>query len=246
MDEMDMYTIAERYIDLINPISEEKILEVGEVMGLGEGSRVIEFGSGYGEVLALWAEMHGITGVGIELREAVVDRAIKQLADRGLGERIDVVCMDGSKYEYEPAAFDVAACIGASFIWGDFRKTIRGMKDAIKPGGHLAIGEPYWLTSDVPQEYRDKYKEFGTELELWEIAREEEFEFKYVVRSSHDDWDRYEAGNWLGLHAWLDENRGHEDWQQVKDRLHEFQDEYLRYGREFCGWAVYVLKPTWR
>ena len=28
-----------------------------------------------------------------------------------------------------------------------------------------------------------------------------------------------------------------------RDTYHEIQDDYLRYGREYCGWAVYILNP---
>jgi len=36
-------------------------------------------------------------------------------------------------------------------------------------------------------------------------AREEDFDVQYVARASHDDWDRYEAGNWDGLLRWIEE-----------------------------------------
>jgi hypothetical protein len=65
-----------------------------------------------------------------------------------------------------------------------------------------------------------------------------------VLRASPEDWDRYEAGNWLGLLRWIDENPDHPERQQVIDHLHESQDEYFRYGREYFGWAMYLLHPV--
>lgn len=52
---------------------------------------------------------------------------------------------------------------------------------------------------------------------------------------------RYEADNWYGLIRWLEENPEH---QEVIDHLHKTQDEYLRYIREYMGWAIYVLNPA--
>jgi cyclopropane fatty-acyl-phospholipid synthase-like methyltransferase len=241
---LDLKNISERYIELINPSTPEKALTIGRVLGLKKGSRVIEFGCGYGEILSLWAERFGISGIGIDVREHACERARRKMAERGFTDRIEIVCGDGAKYPYEKQSFDVAACIGASFIWGGYRNTIRGMKDAIRADGKLAIGEPYWLNERVPPEFAQKEQSIHTENELLRIARAEGFDFEYAVRASHDDWDRYEADNWRGLIHWIEENPDHPERQQVIDHLHESQDEYLRYGREYLGWAMYVLNPV--
>ena len=69
------------------------------------------------------------------------------------------------------------------------------------------------------------------------------FELEYVIRASQDDWDRYEAGNWHGLVRWLEDHPEHPERQAVVEHLHKVQDDYLRYGREHLGWAMYVLVP---
>jgi len=76
------------------------------------------------------------------------------------------------------------------------------------------------------------------------MAREEGFDIEYVIRASHDDWDRYESDNWYGLIRWLEDNPSHPSRHEVIAHLHRTQDEYLRYGREFCGWAMYALAPA--
>jgi len=243
MDIFELYNIAERNIELINPFSADKIETVGRFLGMKEGQRVLDFGSGYAEPLIIWAETFGINGIGVDIRPHVCSRAERKIAERGLQDRLSILCMDGSRYEYEKHAFDVAACIGASFIWGDFRKSIRGMKDTIHDNGKLVVGEPYWLKTPIPEEYQEKYPMFLTEYEIAQTAREEGYDIMYMVRASDDDWARYEAGNWYGLCQWIEENADHPERQQVIDWLHENQDEHFRFGREFCGWAVYILTP---
>ena len=164
--------------------------------------------------------------------------------EKDLDGRIKFECSDGSKYKAEKEAYDVAACIGATFIWGGYRETIRGMKDLIHPKGKLAIGEPYWITESVPDEYRKKIEPIHSEIEILNISREEGFDIEYMVRASHDDWDRYQASNWYSLSRWIEKNQDHPDLQQVVDWYHEIQDDYLKYGREYLGWAVYVLSPV--
>jgi hypothetical protein len=116
------------------------------------------------------------------------------------------------------------------------------MKPAIKPAGKLIIGEPYLLKEPVPKLYEEAKGVF-TEYELLKIAREEGFDFEYMVRANSDDWDRYETTNWRGLVKWLEDNPDHPDKKEVMDWFHMLQDDYLKYGREYLGWAVYVLNP---
>ena len=116
-------------------------------------------------------------------------------------------------------------------------------RDRVIRKGKLVIGEPYLITEPVPEEYRKKIEPIHTEIELLKIAREEGFDIEYMVRANNDDWDRYEASNWYSLSRWIEENQNHQELQQVVDWYHEIQDDYLKYGREYCGWAVYILNP---
>jgi SAM-dependent methyltransferase len=243
MNFLDLRNISERFMKLVNPTTAEKILTIGRVLGLRKRSRVIDFGCGFGEVLALWAEHFGISAIGIDIREYACNRAKQRMTERKLTERITIVQANAANYPFEEHAFDVAACIGASFIWGGYKPTIHRLKEAIHNHGKLVIGEPYWLTQHVPYEYVRQEQTVHTEQELLRITREEGFDFEYVVRASHDDWDRYEADNWHGLIQWIEENSDHPDRQEVIDYLHRCQDEYLKYGREYLGWALYILNP---
>ncbi len=82
MEFFDLVNISERYMELVNPTTPEKVVKIGKVLGLNKSSRVIDFGSGYGEVLALWAEEFGISGIGIEIRDYACQRARKKMKDR--------------------------------------------------------------------------------------------------------------------------------------------------------------------
>jgi SAM-dependent methyltransferase len=243
MDFFDLVNISERYLELINPSSPEKVIKLGKFLRLRQGSRVVDFGCGYAEPLILWAEQFGIEGIGIDVREQACERARKKVSERGLTGRIEIVCGKGADYAFEPGAFDAATCVGASFVWGGYKPTIQAMKRAIRPEGRLGIGEPYWLRDKVPEEYAAQISPVHTEFELMQIAREEGFDFEYVVRASHDDWDRYEADNWHGLIRWIEENPDHPELEDVIKHLHKDQDEYLKFGREYLGWAMYVLAP---
>jgi ubiquinone/menaquinone biosynthesis C-methylase UbiE len=240
VDFFDLKNISERYMELVNPITAEKMLEIGRTVDLGENSRVIDFGCGFGEMLALWARNFRISGIGVDVREYACERARKKMEQQGLSDRIQIICSNAAEYRFQEHYFDVAACIGATFIWGGFRPAIRRMRDAPQPNGKIIVGESYWLKEPVPHEFAEKQSVYR-EHELLEMIRQEKFDLEHLVRANHDDWDRYEAGNWKGLLSWLDENPEHPQRHEVIKHLRESQGEYLRYGREYMGWTMYVL-----
>ena len=241
---LDLKNIAEQFMELANPTSPEKLIKAGLIAGLKPGDRVIDFGCGFAEPLVLWAERFGISGVGIDIRPYACERAEKKIADRGLADRLKIVCGDAAGYKYPDYSFDLAACIGATFIWSNFGEAVRVMRQATKPGGKLVIGEAHWLVDNVPEDFRSAQTEITTEVELLRMAHQEGYEFEYVLHSNHDEWDCYEADNWVGLISWIKANPNHPELQEVIDHLHETQEEYVRHGRMYFGWALYVLTPV--
>ncbi len=243
MEEMKIYDLCEPFMEIINPLTIDQVIKLGEVLALDEDDRLIDFGCGCGKFLAVWSKAYGVTGTGVDVRDQSVRRAREILEREGLSDRIEIVKGDGKEFEFEPNSYDHAMCIGASFIWGGFRNTLQGMIDALKPGGKLIVGEPYWRKEPVPEEYLNENPGFTNEMGILRIAREEGFDLEYMIRSSEQGWDNYESNNWRGLNHWLDHNPDHPDRQQVIDWMRKNQDLYLEYGREYLGFAVYVLRP---
>jgi SAM-dependent methyltransferase len=240
---LELKDIAERQIELVNPTSPEKILELGRIAGMASGKTLIDFGCGYAEPLVLWAESFEVTGVGIELRPKAVQRARAKIARCGLADRLQIVEGRGAEYSFEAASFDFAACIGASFVWENVSQAVQALRRAIKPTGRILLGEVYWLKDAVPPDLAQSQPELHSETMLLEVFRQAGLEVEYILHSSLDEWDRYETGNWHGLMEWIRENPHHSNLPDVIQHLHESQDEYIRFGREYFGWALYLLSP---
>ncbi len=243
MNFFDLVNISEKSIEIINPSSERKILRAGEMAGMQNGRRVIDFGSGYASALVLWANAFGISGVGIDIREAACERARRKIALSNLTDRLEIVCGKGSEYKFESGSFHVAAAIGTSFIWGDYKSTIHAMREALTPDGKMIVGEPYWKTDLIPPGYGIGAK-VSTLKELLSISREEGFDIEFMIPAGDEDWDNYETQNWAGLLRWIEENPNHPERQEVIDFLHKSQDDYLTYQRRYLDWAIFILNPV--
>jgi SAM-dependent methyltransferase len=241
MEFLELKDIAERNLEIVNPITPEKIVTIGQMAGMRAGKTLLDFGCGFAEPLVLWAENFGISGVGIDIRQKAIERARAKIAQRGLKERLQVVQGKGAEYRFEPGSFDFAACVGATFIWGGYKPALQALKQAIRPGGKILVGEAYWLRDSVPPDLAQSQTELHSEKWLLKATWEAGLEVEYVVRASHDDWDTYEAGNWYGLSRWIEENPQHPERQEVINFLHESQVEYFTYGREYFSWALYLL-----
>ena len=176
MQFLDIMGISHHYMEILNPSTPEKIIKLGKSLKLHKGNRVIDFGGGCAEPLALWAEEFGITGIGIDISEDFCDRARKKLVMKGLSNQIEIVCSHAADYVFEEGAFDAATCIGATFIFGGYQQTIQVLKRAVHQNGRLGIGETHWLSSQVYPAYAQKQTTTHTETELTQFTREEGFE----------------------------------------------------------------------
>ena len=243
MEFREIMDIAHRYMEILDPSTPEKIVKLGKALKLKKGNRVIDFGCGCAEPLALWAEEFGITGIGIDISEDFCDRARKKLATRGLSDQIEIVCSNGADYVFEEGAFDAATCIGATFIFDGYQKTVQVLKRAVHQNGRLGIGETHWLSNQVNPEYAQKQTTTHTEPQLAQFTRDAGFELEYIIRASRDDWDRYYSDSWSALINWLKENPTHPDSEQVFKHFRADQDDYLQFQLQYMGWAMYCLAP---
>ena len=241
MDYFELVEISTLHLELTTPAAPEKLWTIGQYLDLDNEKQVIDFGCGYGRQLELWGKDFGVSGIGIEIHDHMCKMAVERIKRAGLSERISIHCENALNFPFERNHFNVASCLRASFIWGGYRKAIKTMKEAIKPGGKLVVGEPYYVTDEIPQELLKFEGDLHTEYQLVQISRDEGFDVEFVVRASRDDWDRFASSNWYGLLKWIKENPDHPKRQYVKAHLRKKQEMYFRFQRNLEGWAVYVL-----
>lgn len=234
------FVVAEAEHELQNPTSEEKLLLLGARLGLGPGSRVLDVASGRGGPAVLLAREYGCTVDGIEIAPEFHAVAVERAADTGVADRVSFRLGDAARADLEPGSYDAALCLGASFVYGGLADTVDALAPAVRPGGYLAVGEPYWRRLPLSQDDEDRGDPWTTLEGTVVVFETSELPVVTVIASSEDDWDRYETLHWRAVEQWLVANSDDPDAAEIRTRHEREKRTYLRHGREYLGWAIFA------
>jgi SAM-dependent methyltransferase len=234
------FIVAERDHELQNPLSPDGLRLLGERLRLGPESRVLDIASGRGGPAVLLATEFGCSIEGIEVAPEFHAVAVERAAAAGLGERVSFLLADAAQEELPAEAYDVALCLGASFVWGSLAGTLDALEPVVKPGGHVVVGEPFWRKLPLPDDYEDREWPFTTLEGTVEIMETGSLRVVSFIASSEDDFDRYETLHWRAVEEWLAENAGDPDAPEIRERYERAKRSYVRYQREHLGWAIFV------
>lgn len=121
------------------PMSGAELDRVIRLLGVRTGTRVLDVACGHGELLLRIGERTLIRGTGIDLSPWAVTRAVERSHARPVRGRIEWWLGDGRSLP--GTGWSTAACLGASWIWHGFRGTARALRDRVRPGGRIAVGD---------------------------------------------------------------------------------------------------------
>jgi len=246
MDKWKYYDICHKRHLLCNPISKEKFERLCRLLRLNRGARVLDIACGKGEFLIRLAELYDISGVGVDVSRYCIRDCLEKSRNRVPNSDIRFIEMDGAKYKPESSQlFDLAMCIGASWVYGGYLGTIQALKKMTKPGGLIIVGEPFWLkepSEDYLKADEMRREEFGAHHDNVKVGEEEGLDCIYTLASSHDDWDHYETLQWWAVDDYIGANPDDQNIPYLVERKRRAKEIYLRWGRETLGWSIYVFR----
>jgi SAM-dependent methyltransferase len=245
MDIPRIFNITESAHRIHNPITPEKLAILGAALRLKSGARVLDLGSGSGEMLCTWARDHGVIGTGIDMSQLFTEQAKRRAEELGIADQVRFIHGDAAGYVSDEKV-GVAACVGATWIGGDVAGTIELLARSLRTGGIILIGEPFWRQLPPTEEVAkgclaNTISDFLMLPELLASFGRLGYDVVEMVLADQDDWDRYEAAKWLTMRRWLEANPDDELAKEVRAELTSEPERYAAYTREYLGWGVFAL-----
>jgi len=139
MDIPRIFNITESAHRIHNPITPEKLATLGAALRLKSGARVLDLGSGSGEMLCTWARDHGVIGIGIDMSQLFTEQAKLRAEELGVADQVKFIHGDAAGYVSDEKV-SVAACLGATWIAGGVVGTSELLARSLRTGGIIVIG----------------------------------------------------------------------------------------------------------
>lgn len=236
--------ISEANHRILNPLSEAKLDQLGHICQLGTGQRHLDLACGKGEMLCRYAAHHGTIGVGIDLYPPFLKDARARAAELGVEGSVRFLEADAADPGNVGEAFDVVSCIGATWIGDGLPGTLELMRYRARPGAWLLVGEVIW-EAEPPDAVRREHEASQTfadlagTLDRFEAAG---LELVDILLASTDEWDHYQASQWLAASDWVAAHPDDPDADDIAAMTDGFRRSYLTYLRRCMGWGVFVVR----
>ena len=241
------HEIAEANHRILNPFTEPKLRLLGEVSGVVAGTRVLDLACGKGEMLCRWAEWFGSGGARRRPQPRVpgrgrrTGRGARRRRSRDVrpGRRRDLRARAGrlrhrarasarrGSAAASPARSSccgrpsgaAGACSSASRTGSSRRRTRRSRRSGSRP------------TSSCPSRARST----GSRRRARSSSR-----WSSPTATAGTATRRPSGGT---IAAWLAANPADPDHDAMRAFLDDGRRTYLRWGRRYLGWGVFVTRP---
>ncbi len=240
-----IFTITESAHRIHNPFTPDKFATLGAALRLETGTRVLDLGSGSGEMLCTWARDYGITGTGIDMSPLFTEQAKRRAEELGVADKVKFIHGDAAGYVADERV-GVAACVGATWIGEGVAGTIELLARSLRTGGIILIGEPYWRQLPPTEAVArgclaESIADFLLLPELIASFGRLGYDVVEMVLANQDGWDRYEAAKWITMRRWLEANPDDDFAKELRAQLTTEPVRHATYTREYLGWGVFAL-----
>lgn len=250
MDRNKFSAIAHRNHAFYNPMSEEKLMKMMEMVRLKSEDKVIDIGAGRCDLLIRLVEDYKISATAIELFDGAIEEAKKSASTRITEGSINFIIGDANEavQRCDQATYDLGICIGSTHALGGLESTLQTMKGLVREDGYILIGEGYWKKPPCA-EYLEALggadeSELKSHAENVKVAENLGLVPLWSYVASEDDWDDYE---WLyssSIENYCHENPEDPDRDAMLQRIRAWRQTYLNWGRDTMGFGLYLFRNS--
>ena len=234
MDPLNYWAIAERDIEIQNPITDRKLRLLDDYCDVADGLSVLDIGCGKAWLMRQWAERHAIEGVGIDVNARFLEVARRKAPARG---RLTFHNSSAKRFPVATESYDIVLCLGASFAIGDVPAALEWMVAATKPGGRVVIGD--MVLKHPPVVSKGDILPPDT-LGMMGILERHGAEVSATISASEADFERYASHHRHATLTWARENPQHPDHDEVLTKSRTDWLYYQRTIRPMLGWTILV------
>lgn len=243
-DSFKFTNIAHRDHLFHSPLAEAKVDRLLSLLDLSPGARVLDAGCGPAELLIRTIERFGVSGVGIDFAPHAIAEARARAARRVPDADLTLHEVPIADVPLAASSFDLAFCVGSTHLYGDLSGALRALRELVRPGGHIVIGDIFWRREPDPAflSFLEASREDHA-LHADNVAKglAENLAPLYAAVSSEDDWDHYEGLYARGIERYVIAHPDDPDGPAMLARIRTWRDAYLRWGRDTFGFALYLF-----
>jgi SAM-dependent methyltransferase len=228
--------------EICNPMRPEDLSTVIDALGPTDRTHAIDIACGHGDLLLEMAQRAAIWGVGVDLSPWVLIRARDRALRTDLRGSLEWWLGEGKAIPRRPD-WDIATCLGASWIWHGFEGTVRALSSRLRPGGRLAVGDlRLRSTADRDRLKADGLSEMATAAtrdEQAAILRASGLDVISEMVAPDEAWEQYhrtinESAETFALeHPEAD----------YRDLAAEWMEDFER-DREYLTWSVWIARKS--
>lgn len=247
MDAWKFYSVREKLHTYCNPLNKERLETLLHLLRLKPNSTALDIACGKGEFLVRLTELYHVTGVGVDISPYFIQEAQSKAKHRVPNAALAFIQLDAKNYKPpEDLLFDLTSCMGATWIWNDYKGTLQALKAMTRPHGTIIIGEPYWLKPPDPEYLKadNMKRETFAESHYDNVKTAENLGLTciYTMVSAQQDFDHYETLGWMAITKYAQDNPQDPDLPEILERMKKDKHVYLQWQRDTMGWALYVFR----
>jgi SAM-dependent methyltransferase len=244
LDRRLLSTVGHDGMAFWNPVPEQVLEDFCSDLPLAADSRVLDVGCGRAELLIRLTEGHRCHSLGLDPNPLALELARAEAARRVPGAALELRESPFQPGLLTPASLDLAICLGATQAFDGFEGALWTLRELVKPGGHLLVGEGYWRREPEPA-YLEVLGcgvgDLHSHLVNVRLAEEAGLEVLRAHETAEADWDAYEDRYEANILGWCEEHADDPAAGPLREHIERWAAASREWGRTTLGFGLYLL-----